>query len=869
MARYSGSKELHGTWLIVNCQGHAADGSSLQSLLKGIEFSLDKGGSVFWQNEHNVDFPPSFCDTYEVCSSHYSTFLRFAGFKGSVIEFRIQTPSIQELVLLFESFIILTCKRIATKSQSVLDNSFSLTHALEEGYFSDFELCAANGHTFQVHRTILSLSLGDFDWQSLNGLPEAVLSTMLHFSYSYHLPPTLSSQTAKLCIEHFQNQPALENLVRLCQSFLKNTAARAELHGLVNSIHASLERMVSLFDSNNEADMLVNAARLWQAVKQSLGEGVLVVVRFVQLCVTFTKHKTDFSSEERREIVTFFRSRLPIFVSQVYRLLKCFRNLIGGLSASQNFVLASYIAPEVEGALSVIWALAVECLNITEQIVLFFPIETYTGHLIADTLLDKEAHKLKNLHEKLLLAVKFLSHKKEKYTEMTVSSQVRSVMRNIKLFVEEIPLVIFRLEEIIASLDESLTVAEFQFTFYNVSSKINETIHHLRELKTEPNVRALLQQVCDLVQREELNLSLVALELLDNSGPSTTQFAASPPNADCVGADSLLTNSELSMYGPLCREPMASNSPLARQVSLLLENKNNSDLEFLLPSDADTSQVVHAVKAHRVVLAARCRWFHRALLSGMREAIDRKITLPDCSSQLLSLFLRFLYGDHLDQTAISNEQLIELLIMADRFEVEQLSSGCQTVLTSRLDNSNVLCMLAIADQWSATQLQESCISFIWKHGDMVDKEGLEDLPAHLRSQVQLHTSNSNSSKHHWLDSLRYGKDADIWRAINSDRSISSRSSSSSSSSSSSKESVDLLQELTNEMRIVVAEVEQEQQEQLLENCVSALEDILGSEVSRPELLRLALAADCDINRAVNYYLSQPDTSNLSSKSSSK
>lgn len=43
----------------------------------------------------------------------------------------------------------------------------------------------------------------------------------------------------------------------------------------------------------------------------------------------------------------------------------------------------------------------------------------------------------------------------------------------------------------------------------------------------------------------------------------------------------------------------------------------------------------------------------------------------------------------------------------------------------------------------------------------------------------------------------------------SDRSSSSRSSSSTSSSSSSKESVDLLQELTNEMRIAVAEVEQE------------------------------------------------------------
>lgn len=80
------------------------------------------------------------------------------------------------------------------------------------------------------------------------------------------------------------------------------------------------------------------------------------------------------------------------------------------------------------------------------------------------------------------------------------------------------------------------------------------------------------------------------------------------------------------MVGSLCREPIASKSPLARQVFLLLENQNNSDLEFVLPTDAAASQISHLVKAHHVILAARCRWFHRALLSGMREAIDRYTT---------------------------------------------------------------------------------------------------------------------------------------------------------------------------------------------------------------------------------------------------
>ena len=73
----------------MECQAHTADDSSLPNL-KGIEFSLDKGGSVLWKNERNHDFPPSFCDTYEVYSSSFSTFIRFAGFRGSVIEFRVR-----------------------------------------------------------------------------------------------------------------------------------------------------------------------------------------------------------------------------------------------------------------------------------------------------------------------------------------------------------------------------------------------------------------------------------------------------------------------------------------------------------------------------------------------------------------------------------------------------------------------------------------------------------------------------------------------------------------------------------------------------------------------------------------------------------
>ena len=78
-----------------------------------------------------------------------------------------------------------------------------------------------------------------------------------------------------------------------------------------------------------------------------------------------------------------------------------------------------------------------------------------------------------------------------------------------------------------------LVVQFFLFT------KQSQTINHLKEVKSEPNVRALLQQICDLVQREELNASLASLDLLDNMGSSAAQAGGSASNSEPAGADSL------------------------------------------------------------------------------------------------------------------------------------------------------------------------------------------------------------------------------------------------------------------------------------------------------------------------------------------
>jgi len=44
----------------------------------------------------------------------------------------------------------------------------------------------------------------------------------------------------------------------------------------------------------------------------------------------------------------------------------------------------------------------------------------------------------------------------------------------------------------------------------------------------------------------------------------------------------------------------------------------------------------------------------------------------------------------------------------------------------------------------------------------------------------------------------------------------------------------------------------------LEACVQGLKDILGPLISEDQLAKVAVAADCDVNRAVNFYLQEEE-----------
>jgi len=91
----------------------------------------------------------------------------------------------------------------------------------------------------------------------------------------------------------------------------------------------------------------------------------------------------------------------------------------------------------------------------------------------------------------------------------------------------------------------------------------------------------------------------------------------------------------------------------------------------------------------------------------MQEDIHRRIQVHNSSSQLFQIFLLYLYSGRLSSSQLSSAQLIELLILADCYEVQALKNSCEVGLIPHLVEETVLEWLHMADQLQAVVLRVS------------------------------------------------------------------------------------------------------------------------------------------------------------------
>jgi len=277
----------------------------------------------------------------------------------------------------------------------------------------------------------------------------------------------------------------------------------------------------------------------------------------------------------------------------------------------------------------------------------------------------------------------------------------------------------------------------------------------------------------------------------------------------------------------------------------LLISGGHADMRFILNKTdlshnstcAECKRVIEEhsleIAAHRVIVATRCDWFKRALLSGMKESIERRILVPDTSPCLFYKFLAYLYSGVLDTRSLSLDEVSEILAMSDKYEVDSLKEICEETLRKDIDNDTVLFCLGVAEQFSVSRLKEECLQYITVHPEVMESEIFEELPCQMKKEitdkVQQNMPKVDPVMEEVLEAFAMGNLEDFPDDL---------------IVHCSDHSTDDSDDDDDELPRGNSQVER---------CIEQLRDVLGDAVPRRELVRVTLAADCDPNRALNFY----------------
>lgn len=88
--------------------------------------------------------------------------------------------------------------------------------------------------------------------------------------------------------------------------------------------------------------------------------------------------------------------------------------------------------------------------------------------------------------------------------------------------------------------------------------------------------------------------------------------------------------------------------------------------------------------------------------------IFRKIVVHDTSPIYFLKLLNFIYTGKIDVTTGSTDQLTEILVLSDKYQLDSLKQSCDKTLSVRhLEKDNACFLLCLADQYNAPLLRVS------------------------------------------------------------------------------------------------------------------------------------------------------------------
>ncbi|KXJ07762.1 uncharacterized protein LOC110250055 [Exaiptasia diaphana] len=852
--------DILGTWEIDICEAN----DEAYENLKGVRFSLDEGDDVTWHltalAEQEI-LPLFSCKTFEFDDWSEGRVLHFyMPNAGDWIEFKvsIQKDNKDQIILKSGKSLKLNCSRVIEETVVLLPR-FSLLGALNEGYFSDLKITASNGEEFNVHRTILSCLCPMEDWSKvphyMKNLPSDVLRLFLHYLYTGSLPDNPSESTVKGILRVAENVPCFKELVKLCTDFLEATAVITRITNLLNDIEKSMENVLSTLnnlcslshDGMMRLSLSTEPSQVFEVSKIVAQQVAVVSLKFVLLCDIFSKRKTELTRQERHGLIKSIRDRIPVYAKKMHCLLVLCQDCLVMMNITQKKDIATYFAPKIETFLKTLSEIGlIETLDHIvekeENDQKSSPHSSFSGKLsrtLKKAVHIRELKVLRMIQEEIASLLSFLFQRREDFCDLSADEKVRSMVKGMNKMIErELPDVIDNIEKV------PQTYTRLKFKEWKSLLKVG-TAQISCILETIKRHKSSIKPIVDFIQKyeplQELMVDVGLAESVSKDEPpippykpeylaSSKTYRANHINKLSKAAASIL---ETGKYADMTF--IVSNAHRGWK-NCVKRDENESDQACSSTSDkvsrcqqnADNGQKTVEFKAHRVIVAARCHWFKCALTSGMKESIDRTILVPDTSPAVFCKFLETLYGEVMDTKSLTTEQLIEMMILTDVYEMSSMKDACESALCTRFNSDNVIYLLSLADRYNTPKLKEECIKYVTTSEDVLESEEFDNLTKDLQHEIGLRMDTSIR------DVLTQNNEL-INRQLE-------------------EYGIQSLQECTTR-KIFEQHAIRCHRATRIEKCIQSLTEVLGDSIPRRELIRVTLAANCDVNRALNFYFS--------------
>ena len=140
---------------------------------------------------------------------------------------------------------------------------------------------------------------------------------------------------------------------------------------------------------------------------------------------------------------------------------------------------------------------------------------------------------------------------------------------------------------------------------------------------------------------------------------------------------------------------------LVKELNKLRKNEEFCDVRILVGSKS--------FPAHRCVLSSACSYFRIMFSSGLSESCKDEVEIFGISESIFDIILSYMYTGNV---VVDLEDIQDLLVAANMFQIVLLKDACCNHLQNRIDFSNCLGLFEFAEAYNCSELKRQSFLFI-------------------------------------------------------------------------------------------------------------------------------------------------------------